>query len=136
MQTTIEETPVIQKTRELCETILEQPNMRAARERIETFLADESAQRQLEGVQQKGQVLHEKQHRAEQLTSKEISDFEKEREALMANPVARDFLDAQQEMQEMQESIQKLVSKALQLGRLPAEEELGGGSCGHGCGCH
>ena len=40
MHTTIEETPVMQKTRELCQTILEQPNMQSIRQRIDAFMAD------------------------------------------------------------------------------------------------
>jgi hypothetical protein len=50
--------------------------------------------------------------------------------------VAREFLDAQQELHEVQESIHKYVSKTLELGRLPSEDELCSGGCGdHGCGC-
>jgi hypothetical protein len=38
-------------------------------------------------------------------------------------------------LHEVQESVTKLVNKTLELGRMPTEEDLGGG-CGHGCGCH
>ena len=48
----------------------------------------------------------------------------------------RGFLDAQQELHEIQESIQRHVSKTLELGRLPEPADLEEGSCGHGCGCH
>ena len=54
----------------------------------------------------------------------------------MNNPVARGFLDAQDELHHVQQSIQQYVTKTLELGRMPTEEEMnGGGSCGHGCGC-
>jgi hypothetical protein len=36
----------------------------------------------------------------------------------------------------VQETIHQYVNKTLELGRLPTEEDLNGGSCGHGCGCH
>jgi len=52
--------------------------------------------------------------------------------------VAREFLDAQQELHEVQQSIQKYINKTIELGRLPTEDELGSGCCGeheHGCGC-
>ena len=35
MQTTIEETSVLQKTKELCQAILDQPNMQSIRQRID-----------------------------------------------------------------------------------------------------
>ena len=70
------------------------------------------------------------------LTGEEISDFEQHREALLGNPVAKGFLDAQEELHQVQESIHKYVNKTLELGRLPNEEDFSDGSCGHGCGCH
>ena len=136
MQTTIEETAVTQKTRELCQAILDQPNMRDIRQRIDAFMGDEKSRRQYDSLMAKGQSLHEKQHNS-RLTDEEIKSFEADREALLKNPVARGFLDAQEELQSMQESIHQYVNKTLELGRIPTEEDLGGGgSCGHGCGCH
>jgi len=135
MQTT-QESLITDKTRELCQAILDQPEMRAARQRIQTFVADEKAREQYEGLMAKGQTLQQKQQRS-QLTAEEISAFEKEREALLSNPVARGFLEAQEEMHHVHQSINQYVSKTLELGRIPTEadfEESGGG-CGDGCGC-
>lgn len=127
---------VLEKTRELCETILSDSGFASMRQRIDTFMANDQARTQYESVMSKGQALHEKQHRSLPLSGEEISDFEKSREALLANPVARGFLDAQEELHELQETIQKHVSKTLELGRLPKSDDFEGGSCGHGCGCH
>ncbi|HWD91651.1 MAG TPA: YlbF family regulator [Verrucomicrobiae bacterium] len=135
MQTT-QDSLITDKTRELCQAILDQSDMRAARERIQTFVADEKARTQYEGLMAKGQALQTKQQRSEQLTGEEISAFEKEREALLQNPVARGFLEAQEEMHHVHQSINQFVSKTLELGRMPTEadfEEEGG--CGDGCGC-
>jgi cell fate (sporulation/competence/biofilm development) regulator YlbF (YheA/YmcA/DUF963 family) len=136
--TTIEtETSAIKtKTRELCEVILAEPNVRSIRQRIDKFMADNAARSQYETVMTKGQALHEKQHKSLPLSGEEISDFEKSREQLLANPVARGFLDAQEELHEIQESIQQHVSKTLELGRIPGAEDFESGSCGSGCGCH
>ncbi len=135
---TIQETAINEKTRELCQSIVDQPNFQSARQRIETFIADDKARAQYEGLMAKGQALQQKQQRSEQLTGEEISGFEKEREALLKNPVARGFLEAQEEMHQIQHSISQFVSKTLELGRMPTEadfEEEGGG-CGSGnCGC-
>jgi cell fate (sporulation/competence/biofilm development) regulator YlbF (YheA/YmcA/DUF963 family) len=137
MQTT-QDSLITDKTRELCQAILDQPELRSARQRIDAFVADDKARAQYEGLMAKGQALQQKQQRAEQLSGEEIAAFEKEREAVLGNPVARGFLEAQEEMHHVHQSINQYVSKTLELGRMPTEadfEESGGGGCGEGCGC-
>jgi len=129
-------TKIEEKTQELCQTIIAEPEMISIRSRIDTFLADASARGQYETLMGMGQALQEKQQHGQPLAPAEISDFEKSRESLLANPIARGFLDAQEEIHEIQHSIQKKISKTLELGRLPTAEDLEEGSCGHGCGCH
>ena len=136
MAPTIEETPITRKTRELCQAILDEPSMRAVRERIDTFMADEKTRAQYDGLVAKGQALQQKQQMSTPLTGEEISDFEQHRDSLLKNPVAREFLDAQQELHEVRECIHKYVNKTLELGRLPSEEELTESCCSNdGCGC-
>jgi cell fate (sporulation/competence/biofilm development) regulator YlbF (YheA/YmcA/DUF963 family) len=136
MAPTIEETAIARKTRELCQAILDEPSIRSVRERIDSFMADEKARAQYDGLVAKGQALQQKQQSSVPLTGEEISDFEQDRDLLLKNPVARGFLDAQQELQEVRESIHKYVNKTLELGRLPAEEELSESCCNEGgCGC-
>lgn len=136
MQTQTNGNAVLDKTRELCQTILADPKMNQLRVRIDAFMADDTARNQYETVASKGQALHEKQEQAQPLSQEEIQDFESHREKLLSNPVARGFLDAREELHELQHSIQKLVNKTLELGRMPTKEDLEEG-CGHGsCGCH
>jgi cell fate (sporulation/competence/biofilm development) regulator YlbF (YheA/YmcA/DUF963 family) len=137
MPTMIEETPVIRKTKELCQTILEQPNIRSIRQRIDAFMGDEKTRSQYDGLVTKGQALQQKQQQSVALSGEEIADFEQHRDALLNNPVARGFLDAQEELHQVQHSIQQYVSKTLELGRMPSEEDMEAGACdGHGgCGC-
>jgi cell fate (sporulation/competence/biofilm development) regulator YlbF (YheA/YmcA/DUF963 family) len=129
-------TKIEEKTRELCQTIVEQPEMISIRKRISTFLSDSKARGQYETVMNKGQALQEKQAQSQPLGGAEIADFEKHRDALLKNSVARGFLDAQEEMHQIQHTIQKHIAKTLELGRIPTEEDLDDSSCGHGCGCH
>jgi cell fate (sporulation/competence/biofilm development) regulator YlbF (YheA/YmcA/DUF963 family) len=136
MPITIEESPVIRKTKELCQTILEQPEIRSIRQRIDAFVGDEKTRAQYEGLVSKGQVLQQKQQQSLPLSGEEIADFEQERESLLSNPIARGFLDAQEELHQVQESIHKYVNKTLELGRLPSDEEMEASACGHGgCSC-
>lgn len=130
-------TKIEEKTRELCQVIVDQPEMISIRKRIDTFLSDTQARGQYEAVMSKGQALQEKQAQSQELEGAEIADFEKHRDALLNNTVARQFLDAQEELHQIQHSIQKHISKTLELGRVPAAADLEDGSCGHGgCGCH
>jgi len=150
---------VLQKTQELCNAILNQPSMKSMRQQIDAFMTDELARSQYETVMHKGRALHEKQHQSLPLSDAEISDFEKNRDALLANPVAKGFIDAQEELHGLRDSIHDYVSKTIELGRLPKPEDFehqccgghGGGGCceeehdhdhGHGhshgqggCGC-
>jgi len=136
MQTEIGEDVITQKTRELCEAIVSQPGFKSSHQRIEAFMADEQARDLYENVVNKGQMLHDKQHRAEPLDQAEIAAFETDREVLLANPVARGFIDAQEELHDIKHSVQKFISKTLELGRLPEAGDMEEG-CGHGgCGCH
>jgi cell fate (sporulation/competence/biofilm development) regulator YlbF (YheA/YmcA/DUF963 family) len=139
MQTAIEETTITQKTRELCQAILDQPNMAALRQSIDAFMADDTSKAQYEDLMNKGQALQQKQESSMPLTGEEIAAFEEQREALLKNPVASAFLDAREEMQQVQQSILQYVGKTIELGRVPTEEDLSegeGGGCGSGCGCH
>jgi len=135
MTTQTEENAILEKTKVLCQTIVDQPGMISLRQRIDTFLADSTACSQYETVVKKGQALQEKQAQGRQLESAEIADFEKHREALLNNSVARGFLDARAKLHEIQHSVQQYVSKTLELGRVPAAEDLEDHSCGDGCGC-
>ena len=136
MISTIEETAIQRKTRELCQTILDQPDLRAARERIDAFMGDEKTRSDYDSLINKGQALQQKQQMAQPLSGEEVTDFEQHRDSLLKNPVARGFLDAQEELHRVQDTIHKYVSKTLELGRLPSEDELSDGCCNHGgCGC-
>jgi len=135
IMTTTQDT-VQQKTRELCQAIVDQPEFHEMRRQIEAFMGDEAAKTQYQTVIEKGEMLQHKQQMGAPLSNDEIVAFEKDRDALVSNPVARGFLDAQQQMHKVQESVGQYLSKTFELGRMPTEEDINGGSCGSGCGCH
>jgi cell fate (sporulation/competence/biofilm development) regulator YlbF (YheA/YmcA/DUF963 family) len=137
MHTTTQiEDAVRQKTLELCETLVQQSQFQSIRQRVESFMADSAAQRQYQSLNEKGRALHERQHEGMPLDAREIAAFDSERDAFLSNPVAKGFIDAQEEMHELQQGVQQMVTKTFELGRIPSEEDLQEGSCGHGCGCH
>src|SRR6266481_736294 len=136
MQTQTADPAIVEKTRELCETIVAQPEFQSIRNRIDAFMADEGAKIQYQNVMEKGEMLQHKQQMGLPLAEDEITEFQKNRDALVNNPVARDFIDAQQAMQKVQESVGQYVAKTFELGRAPGDQDFDSGSCGSGCGCH
>src|ERR1041385_5171718 len=98
-------------------------------------MADEAARNQYQLVVEKGDALQQKQQFGAPLDNAEILEFERNREILLNNAVARDFLDAQQQMHQIQESVMHYVSKTFELGRVRGAEDFPSGGCGSGCGC-
>src|SRR5581483_9669882 len=76
------EDPIVAKTKELCQVILERPDMPSIRERIEAFLGNDTAKSQYQTVVNKGEALQQKQQLSMPLSGDEIADYEHEREQL------------------------------------------------------
>lgn len=126
---------VLEKTRELCAALAAEPGVIAIRQRINAFISDDQSRAQYEELISTGQRLQEKQQRALPLSMEEIQEFERQRDALLANPIARSFLEAQDELHRLQDSIHQHITKTLELGRVPEAEDFEDGGCGPGCGC-
>lgn len=130
------DTPVIQKTKELCQTILEQPAYQGIKKTIHDFLthADLSATYQRLCDQQ--DALHHKQEQGELISDQDVADFEKDETEFLAHPLAQQFIDAQRQMHKIEQTITGYVRKTFELGRMPTEDDFSEGGCGPSCGCH
>jgi len=126
---TLAETNILEKTRELCQAILDEPHYKELRGNIEKFMADAAAKSNYQQLSEKGDALHGKQQQGLPLTGEEISEYEGLREQFLGNPVSRGFLDAQQAMHQVHESVSQYVAKTFELGRIPAEEDFESGGC-------
>ena len=133
---------LISKTRELCSQIVSDPIYLQLQEKVERFLNDDAARLQYQSVHERGEELHHKQHAGIQLGAQEIREFEAAREALFANDIATNFIEAQRELEQLQKLIGRYVGMTLELGRVPSAEDLEesssgccGGGGGGGCGC-
>ncbi len=135
MELKSQDSPVIEKTKELCQTLLEQPSFESIRRRIETFAGDEEARAHYNRLCDMQEQLQAKDQQGVGLSDEEVETFEKERDALFGNPVARGFIDAQQELHKLQETVGQYISKTFKLGRLPTEADFEEGACGPKCGC-
>lgn len=138
METAVAPTPAVdEKIRDLCQAILDRPDFSDLRRRIDAFMADEKVKYEYQMLNDSGALLQQKQQYGVEITEEEIGRFEALRDSFMKNPVATEFLDAQQEVSRVQESIMKHIQKTLELGRVPTVEDMNDGGCcnNHGCGC-
>lgn len=137
METAVQSSPVDEKIRDLCQAILERPDFTDLRRRIDAFMADEKVKYEYQMLNDSGSLLQQKQQHGVEITEEEVGRFEALRSSFMGNPVATEFLDAQQEMSRIQDSILKHIQKTVELGRVPSVEDMNDGSCcnNHGCGC-
>jgi cell fate (sporulation/competence/biofilm development) regulator YlbF (YheA/YmcA/DUF963 family) len=137
MQTAVETPAVEEKIRDLCQSILDRPDFTDLRRRIDAFMIDEKAKYEYQMLNDSGALLQQKQQHGVQISEEEIGRFEALRDSFMGNPVATEFMTAQQEVSRLQDNILKHVQKTFELGRVPTVEDMNDGSCcnNHGCGC-
>src|SRR5256885_254533 len=121
METTSETSAILQKTKELCQTILDQPDFQSIRRQMDAFMADEKVKVQYQELSERGAKLQYKQQMGAPLDMAEITDFDTRREAFLNNPVAQGFIDAQQAIHNVRESVSQYVAKTFELGRLPQQ---------------
>ena len=135
------ETPVIEKTKELCNVLVNQASFKELQAQIQDFMDSSEVQEMYKGLGDKQGILQQKQEAGMPLTDEEIADFNKDREAVLANPVAKGFIDSQQSMKDLQKTLTAYLSLTFELGRCPTADEVdesqnasGGGCCGGGGG--
>ena len=131
-----DDSAVMGKTRDLCETIANDSDYRDLLQKVEKFLGDDEARLSYQSVHESGQALNQKQQSGLQLSDSEIAEFEGARTELLNNPIASDFMQAQQSIEALQSSVSRMVGMTLELGRVPTPEDIaqasGGGCCGGG----
>lgn len=132
------------KIRELCEALIADDNVAAARSRVDRFLADPAATASYASLVAKSEELQRKEMTGGTVTAEEAQEFEDLRRSTLTEPAVQSFMEARGMLQEIESFIMAYVSRTLELGRIPRENELtsgnGGGGCcggsgGGGCGC-
>ena len=125
------------KIQELCAAIVADEEVRTARENAEAFLADPDAVKLYRETSLLGRELHQKSHGGEEPTALEARRFNELQDRCEGHPGIAAFIEAQQVLQGIAEIVSNYVSKTLESGRVPSEEEaMGEAGCGEGCGCH
>ena len=123
----------------LCAAIAADPDVMAAREDAETFLENEQAVALYRDVVTLGRSLEQRHRSGAELDEEEIGRFQELQAKADADEDITAFTTAQEVLQKVANLVNGFVTKTLEKGRVPTQEEVAGksgGSCGEGCGCH
>ncbi|MEO0444437.1 MAG: YlbF family regulator [Verrucomicrobiota bacterium] len=129
------------KTRELCQTILDDASFAEAITRIQAFTQDKEAQRLYGTWQERGRAMHQLTHHGHTPTEEDVAELERCKAAVINNPTALAFEEAENQLNSIFGDVMKWVQTTLQKGRMPTEEDFASSGCcggggGGGCGCH
>ena len=130
----------LDKAKELCQSVLDDPKLNALFGDIDAFMENDDAKALYSSMQAKAEELHQKQHAGMDLTAGEIEEYNKLRDKVFESPVAKKFIDAQEEMHSVQATVNGWLSMTFELGRMPTDEDFeahASSSCcsSGGCGC-
>ena len=135
-QTCLDLKPIAKGTNQLCEAIVSQEGFAELYKKIDAFINDEKLKYEYGMLNDRGALLQQKQQAGVEIAEAEMADFEKLREEFMANPVATQFLEAQEEVQQVQDRIHQVIAKTFEVGHVPQSEDFDLCSDGFGnCGC-
>ncbi len=136
-----------QKINALCQALLDDSELKTAREQIEAFLNDDDAREIYSAVMEKSQQLQTKQRMGEELSDDDIHEYNRLRDRAFSDSRVQSFQMARGIIQDAEDKVIAYVEKTLELGRIPEADEVvragggccgggGGGGCGSGgCGC-
>jgi len=127
---------VEQKTLELCQAIVQMPGFGATHQKMQAFLEDELIKFEFQMVNNRVQLLTEKQAAGITVTPEEIAELEAYRDATLNKDVAKGFIAAQAELEVIQKLIYPMLNKTFDLGRVPVPDDFLGENCDSSCGLH
>ncbi len=135
-QTCLDLKPIAAGTNQLCEAIVNQPGFPELYRKIDAFISDEKLKYEYGMVNDRAALLQQKQQANLEITEEEVLEYEKLHNEFMANPVAVQFLEAQDEVQQVQDRIHQVIAKTFEIGRVPSQDDFDFCSDGFGnCGC-
>lgn len=140
IQPVCKESIFIEKTRELCENLLENDEFSELRKQVQDFMNDPKATGIYQQLSELRQELHAKQFNGTPPTAGEVEKYESLRQEFLEHPLSSSFIEAQQTISDMQETVAQFVGKTFELGRVPTDkdisEDVEGDCCGSGCDYH
>lgn len=139
-------------TTKLCNALASDQKIISAKARIGLFFQNADATKLFQEVNTYGEELRNKHLAGMPPTEEEIAKFDELRKAVVENDLARGFLEARQQIDEILGTINQFLGMSIDLGRAPSPEEVeearkqamsascscGGdceGDCGDDCDC-
>jgi cell fate (sporulation/competence/biofilm development) regulator YlbF (YheA/YmcA/DUF963 family) len=135
MDTKVKESPITERTLDLCQAIVDQADFQVLKQKLDAFMSNELLKFEYQQINGMGDLLRMKQGQGLELKPEEVTHFETLREKFLNDPVAQGFLDAQEQLQQLHEVVSRYLNKTFELGRRPEYEDVHDGSCSD-CGCH
>lgn len=112
------------KTRELCQFIIDSPNFVTAQGRCDAFDDDVAAQKLYQNWREFEMDLHRRHQEGYQPNQDDIAKLEKLRGEAMKNSTLVDFVEAEEALNGMFGKVVKILQRTLQTGAVPTDEEL------------
>jgi len=134
MDTQAKESPITQRTLELCQAIVEQDDFQSLKQKLDAFMSNELLKFEYQQVNGLGELIRARQSQGLELPMDDVAKFEVLREKFLNDPVAQGFLDAQDQLQQLHEVVSRFLNKTFELGKRPEYEDVHDGSC-RDCGC-
>lgn len=139
-------------TTKLCNALASDQKIISSKARIGLFFQNADATKLFQEVNNYGEELRNKHLAGMPPTEEEIAKFDELRKAVVENDLARGFLEARQQIDEILGAINQFLGMSIDLGRAPSPEEVeqarqqamsascscGGdcnGDCGDDCDC-
>ena len=134
MDTQAKESPITQRTLELCQAIVEQDDFQSLKQKLDAFMSNELLKFEYQQVNGLGELIRARQSQGLELPMDDVAKFEVLREKFLNDPVAQGFLDAQDQLQQLHEVVSRFLNKTFELGKRPEYEDVHDGSC-RDCNC-
>lgn len=143
---------LVELTTKLCDALAQDQKIISSKARIGLFFQNADATKLFQDVNNYGEELRNKHLAGMAPTEEEIAKFDELRQAVVENDLARGFLEARQQIDEVLGTINQFLGMSIDLGRAPSLEEVeearkqsmsascscGGeceGDCGEDCQC-
>ncbi|MCP4847731.1 MAG: YlbF family regulator [Verrucomicrobiaceae bacterium] len=117
--------------KDLCRALLEDEKLKGVFTSIDAFMENDVSKELFSQMQTKSEELQNKQQAGIELTAGEVEEYNKLREKMLDDPAAKAFVEAQESIQSVHQTIGSWVSLVFENGRMPTEEEFEG-HCGPG----
>jgi cell fate (sporulation/competence/biofilm development) regulator YlbF (YheA/YmcA/DUF963 family) len=117
--------------KDLCQALLEDEKLKGVFASIDAFMENDASKELFSEMKTRGEELQTKQQAGIELTAGEVEEYNKLREKMLDDPAANGFVDAQESIQSVHQTIGNWVSLVFENGRMPTEEEFAG-HCGPG----